>query len=83
MKSVREVVLLWVVAACIQAACMHRLLVGVVVFQSGCLAKRPPPDAETALDRDRFMSPQQALEFGLIDEIVTSRKQLPKADASS
>lgn len=35
---------------------------------------------ETALDRDRFMTPQQAKEWGLIDEIVTSR-EAPKDEA--
>ncbi len=35
---------------------------------------------ETALDRDRFMTPEQAKEWGLIDEIVTSR-EAPKDEA--
>lgn len=34
---------------------------------------------ETALDRDNFMSPTEALEFGLIDAIVEKR-ELPPAD---
>ena len=29
---------------------------------------------EKAMERDNFMSPQEALKFGLIDEIITSRK---------
>ncbi len=33
---------------------------------------------EDALDRDRFMNPNEALEFGLIDEVVTER--LPAED---
>jgi ATP-dependent Clp protease protease subunit len=28
---------------------------------------------EAALERDRFMSPQEALDFGLIDEVIVSR----------
>ena len=30
-------------------------------------------DVEEALDRDTFMTPKEALEFGLIDEVLTSR----------
>ena len=35
---------------------------------------------EEAVDRDRFMSPEDALEFGLIDEIVVERPFLDDDD---
>ena len=31
---------------------------------------------EEAVVRDRFMSPEEALDFGLVDEVVTSRPPL-------
>ncbi|MED5396666.1 MAG: ATP-dependent Clp endopeptidase proteolytic subunit ClpP [Pseudomonadota bacterium] len=37
---------------------------------------------EEAVDRDRFMSPEEAKEFGLIDEIVISRPQTNDDDSS-
>lgn len=33
---------------------------------------------EAAMERDNFMSPEEALKFGLIDHIVTSRKEISK-----
>ncbi len=38
---------------------------------------------EEAVDRDRFMSPEDALEFGLIDEIVVERPPLDDDDDDS
>jgi ATP-dependent Clp protease, protease subunit len=38
---------------------------------------------EEAMERDRFMSPGEAKEFGLIDEVVSSRPQAEDADGSS
>lgn len=36
---------------------------------------------ESAVERDRFLSPDEAAEFGLIDEVVTSRPPLPSEDS--
>jgi len=33
---------------------------------------------EEGMDRDNFMSPEEALEFGLVDEVVTERPVLPE-----
>jgi ATP-dependent Clp protease protease subunit len=38
-------------------------------------------DVEAALERDRFMSPEEAREWGLIDEIVTRRDVEPMKSA--
>ncbi len=36
---------------------------------------------ESAVERDRFLSPDEAKEFGLIDEVVTERPPLPSEDS--
>ena len=38
-------------------------------------------DVEAALERDKFMSPEEAKDWGLIDEIVTNRDKAGEADA--
>ena len=36
-----------------------------------------------AVDRDKFMSPEEAKEFGIIDEVVTSRPEGGASDKGS
>jgi ATP-dependent Clp protease protease subunit len=36
---------------------------------------QPLKKVETALERDNFMSPEEAKEWGLIDEIVVNREK--------
>jgi len=43
---------------------------------------KPLAEVEDALDRDRFYDPDEALAFGLIDQVVTQR-QLPDGDGGS
>ena len=38
---------------------------------------------EEAMERDRFLSPEDAREFGLIDEVVASRPALDAAEAGA
>ena len=38
---------------------------------------------EKATDRDNFMTPEDAKAFGLVDEIIQSRKQIPGLDKPS
>jgi ATP-dependent Clp protease protease subunit len=49
----------------------HRLN-NIYVHHTG----RELKEIENALERDRFMNPQEAKEFGIIDEMVTSRPVL-------
>lgn len=36
---------------------------------------KPAEEVAAAKERDRFMTPQQALEFGLIDQVVSTREE--------
>jgi ATP-dependent Clp protease protease subunit len=38
---------------------------------------QPIDIVEKACDRDNFMSPEEAKAFGLVDEVVVSRKEVP------
>jgi ATP-dependent Clp protease protease subunit len=40
-------------------------------------------DIEDAMERDRFMAPEEAKEFGLIDEVVTTRPKTEDSDGSN
>ena len=50
----------------------HRLNT-IIAKHSG----QPVEVVEKACDRDNFMSPEEAKKFGLVDEVVASRKELP------
>jgi ATP-dependent Clp protease protease subunit len=41
------------------------------IYASHC--GRPIEEIESAMERDKFMPPEEAKEFGLIDEVVASR----------
>ena len=40
-----------------------------------------PQLVKAATERDNFLTPQAALEFGLIDKVMESRKEASKTDA--
>ncbi len=43
---------------------------------------RPVEEIEADSDRDYFMSPQEALEYGIVDEVITTLKE-PKSEEKS
>jgi ATP-dependent Clp protease protease subunit len=45
--------------------------------------KRSCEEFEQGMDRDHFMTAEEALEWGLIDKILEVREQNPGADAAS
>ena len=52
---------------------------------NGLLAKhtgRSEAEVEAACDRDTFMSANQALEFGLIDAVISNRSEIPQVELS-
>ncbi len=42
-----------------------------------------PKVIEDAVERDKFLSPEDAVEFGLIDEIVEKRPEVPEEEAAA
>ena len=42
-----------------------------------CHTGKPINEIEQAMDRDLFMDPQEARDFGIVDSIVSSRKPSP------
>jgi len=51
---------------------------GIYAFHTG----RPVEEIEAAMERDKFLSPEEAQTYGLIDEVVTNRDK-PKDDEKS
>lgn len=47
------------------------------------LSKRTPEQVAKDIDRDNIMSAAEALEYGLIDQVLTSRKNTPAAITAS
>ena len=55
---------------------LKKLLNGLYVNHTGADLEA----IEQALDRDRFMSPEEALSFGLIDEVISKREVPEEAE---
>jgi ATP-dependent Clp protease protease subunit len=53
----------------------RQALVEIYVDATG----KTPEEIELAIDRDTWLSADEALKFGLLDKIVTSAKDIPKA----
>jgi hypothetical protein len=43
-------------------------------------SNRTQEQVNTDIDRDKILSAEEALEYGLIDQVLTSRKSLPALD---
>lgn len=64
----------------IQAAEIMRMRTWLETALSGH-SKRTPEQVNKDIDRDKILSAQEALDYGLVDHILTSRKRTPPAIA--
>jgi ATP-dependent Clp protease protease subunit len=55
---------------------LKQRLNGIIAKHTG----RSVEQVEKDTDRDNFMSPEEAKGYGLVDEVVQSRKEIPGLD---